>query len=584
MKSVDKIKKELLSVRKLFSFVLRIGKKECVFAAIICSFTAFMYPLLLEFNYKLVHIIESGYTDGSSAIILLIAAIIFSSAFFQITRSSNLLLFEKMQVKIGTNLMSKVYALAGQIKHSYFDDPENVAKLKRIVLYSQDSMLTQNIVHSISLVCNAVSLVLVFPVVYRAGTEVFFMIFIVAVAGNIFNFGEGQLRWEHRAKQEKKNIRKEKIKSYFYDKEAVMEMRMLRSNDFIQGMWEELNKEIYKEDYSFEKKIESRKFAFDVIQIVLNILPLLYVSWKFGTGNISMAVVFLVWQTQGQFNGIMTAVFAELKAFHYSIPDIDELCDFLTQTVSADESSRKASGYIAELKNVSFAYTEGNMVLENINLKISRGEKVAIIGSNGAGKTTLVKLLSGLYQPTSGELILGVGKNELGAVWQDYVKFELTLSESVGLGDISRITETSRIAELCSRLGINTNEIGFDDIIGRSFDPDGKIPSGGQWQKIAIARAVFGDKTFLIMDEPTASLDPVSEAGLYKEMKETFSDKTVIFVSHRAGFTNLADRILFIRDGSIAEDGDHHELIRKKGYYYNFYNEQLKWYKGMETE
>ena len=215
-------------------------------------------------------------------------------------------------------------------------------------------------------------------------------------------------------------------------------------------------------------------------------------------------------------------------------------------------------------------------------MKISAGEKIAIVGSNGAGKTTLVKLLAGLYQPASGEMVWGVEEKELGAVWQDYVKFELMLSESVGLGDISKISETGSIVELCSKLGIDTEDIGSGDIIGRSFDPEGKIPSEGQWQKIAIARAVYGDKTFLIMDEPTASLDPISEVELYKQIKETFSDKTVIFVSHRAGFTNLADRILFVKDGSIAEDGNHQELMKKKGCYYNFYKEQLKWYEGVD--
>lgn len=579
---IKKIKKEFSSIKKLFSFVLRNGKKECAFVLVICAFTAFMYPLLLEFNYNLIHIIESNDAGGFTTVIILIAAVILSSGIFRLTRCSNLLLFEKMQIKIGTGLMGNIYSLVGRIKHNYFDNPENVAKLKRIVLFSQDSMLTQNIVHFISLVCNAISLVLIFPVIYRAGAEVFFMIFIVAVIGNIFNFNEGNLRWEHQKKQEKKKIRRDKVKSYFYNKEAIMEMRMLHSNDFIQEMWENLNKETYKEDYLFEKKIENRKFVFDILQIVLNILPLLYVSWKFGTGNISIALVFLIWQTQGQFNGIMSAVFSEFKAVHYSIPYIDELCDFMMQDISREEKTQTDSKDIIELKDVSFSYTEGNPILKHINLKVSAGEKIAIIGSNGAGKTTLVKLLAGLYQPASGEMVWGVDEKELGAVWQDYVKFELMLSESVGLGDISKISETGPIMELCSKLGIDTEDISSDDIIGRSFDPEGKIPSEGQWQKIAIARAVYGDKTFLIMDEPTASLDPISEVTLYKQIKETFSDKTVIFVSHRAGFTNLADRILFVKDGSIAEDGNHQQLMKKKGCYYNFYKEQLKWYEGVD--
>ena len=151
--------------------------------------------------------------------------------------------------------------------------------------------------------------------------------------------------------------------------------------------------------------------------------------------------------------------------------------------------------------------------------------------------------------------------------------------ESIGLGDVSQIDDRQQLLKVCDMLGIDLNDINLDDIIGRSFDSEGKIPSGGQWQKIAIARATFGDKLFLYMDEPTASLDP----KLYSEIKKAFSDKTVVFVSHRVGFANLAERILFVNDGEIVEDGNHNELMEKRGFYYNFYNEQLKWYEEVKV-
>lgn len=580
---LDKIKKELLLMKKMFMFVLPIGKKECLFVAVICAFTSFMYPLLLEFNYKIINTIETNFNGDFTSVVILIAALIAASAIFKITKYSNLLLFEKMQIKVGTGLMSKVYSLVGNLKHSYFDDPDQVAKLKRVVMFSQDSMLTQNVVHAISMICNALSLILIFPVVYRAGVEVFFMILIVAMISNIFEFDEGDLRWQHQKSQEKKYIKRDKMGSYFYNKDSVMEMRMLRSDKFIQKKWEDLNETAYKEDFLFENKLENRKLLYDILRIVINILPLLYVSWKFGLGDIDIAIVFMVWQTQGQFNNIMASVFWEFKAIHYSAPYIGELCEFLEHRPKMSGKTASGCASMIELKNVNFAYTANRNILKNINLKILPGEKIAIIGPNGAGKTTLVKVLANLYEATSGEVVYGFEKSEAGAVWQDYVKFELSLRESIGLGDVSKIKDRQRILNLCEMLEIDLSDISLDDMIGRSFDPDGKIPSGGQWQKIAIARAVFGDKSFLFMDEPTASLDPISEVKLYSQIKQAFDDKTVIFVSHRVGFANLAERILFVNDGEIVEDGSHKELMKKKGFYYTFYNEQLKWYKEVDA-
>lgn len=438
MRLLDKMKKEVSSVAKMFTLVFSIERKGFLFVSIMCAVTSFMCPLMMGINYKIVKAIEVNFNGDFRSIVIMIAVLILTSAIFQVTKYSNLLLFEKMQIKVGTRLMNKVYLLVGDLKHSFFDYPDNTAKLQREVLFSQDSMLTQNIVHAISLICNVVSLILIFPVLYFAGIEVFFMILIVAIICNIFEFDEGYLRWEHQNIQGKKYNKIRKMGSYFYDKESIMEMRMLHSDNFIQKKWEQLNEAVFNEDYSFEKKINNRKFVYDIIRIVLNILPLFYISWKFGLGNVDIAIVFIVWQAQGQFNSTMASVFSEYKAVHYSVPYIDELCEFLEQRFETGCAAFSGSSSMVELKNVNFAYAEDNIILKNINVKILPGEKIAIIGSNGAGKTTLVKVLANLYEATSGNVFYGFDKSEAGAVWQDYVKFELSLAESIGLATFVR--------------------------------------------------------------------------------------------------------------------------------------------------
>lgn len=574
-----KIKKEMSSVFKMFSLVFKIEKKECFFVVLVCLITSLMYPLLLELNYRVLSKIENKLTDSIAQIVVLVLATVVVSSIFQITNYSNLLLFEKMQINIGSKLMNRIFKKVKCIPHSYFDIADNTAKLKRIAMFSQDSMLTQNVVHIISMICNFLSLVLIFPVVCRAGVEVFTIILLVSIVSNLFNFDEGYLRWEHQNKQEKGNIIKEKFRSYFFDKDTILEMRMLNSYDNIQNKWQSIDTEIHRKDYNFEKKIEKRKLLFDICCFGLKILPILYVSWKFSLGGLDISIVFLIWQIQGQFNGVMESVFNEFKAVHYSVPYIDELCEFLSSNIETEGYTENDKESLVEVKNVSFAYFGTDYVLKNIDLTIYPGEKIAIIGPNGAGKTTLVKILANLYEPSKGEIKYRIKKSDIGAVWQDYVKFELTLKESIGLGSTKHINNIDELIRLLNDLKLELGDIGLEDIVGRSFDPEGKIPSGGQWQKIAIARSMYGNKSLLYMDEPTASLDPISEVQLYSNIKDLFNDKTVIFVSHRVGFANLADRIIVVNNGGIVEDGSHDELIKHKGFYYHFYNEQLKWYK-----
>lgn len=575
----NKIKKEISSILRMFSLVFKTGKKESFFVGLVCLITSLMHPLLLEFNYRILNQVENRMTDSMIQIVWMVLVTVVVSSIFQVTNFSNLLLFEKMQVNIGTKLMNKIFKTVKCIPHSFFDNPDNTAKLKRIVMFSQDSMLTQNVVHMISMFCNFLSLILIFPVVHRAGIEVFIMILLISVLSNLFNFDEGYLRWEHQDRQEKGNIVKEKFKSYFFDKDMILEMRMLNSYDHIQKKWQAIDAEMYEKDYAFEKNIEKRKLFFETCCLVLKMFPILYVSWKFSIGRLDIAIVFLIWQMQGQFNGIMESVFNEFKAVHYSVPYIDELCEFLLSNHQVKEHVENDKEPLIELKDVSFAYVGTDHILKNIDLSIHQGEKIAIIGPNGAGKTTLVKVLANLYQPSKGEIKYRIKKTDMGVVWQDYVKFELTLKESIGLGNVKKINDNDELQQLIDDLKLELGDIGLEDIIGRSFDSDGKIPSGGQWQKIAIARSMYGNKLLLYMDEPTASLDPVSEVQLYSNIKQLFSDKTVLFVSHRVGFANLADRIIVVNDGSIVEDGSHNELMKNKGFYYKFYTEQLKWYR-----
>ena len=251
-------------------------------------------------------------------------------------------------------------------------------------------------------------------------------------------------------------------------------------------------------------------------------------------------------------------------------------------------------GHTIEFKNVSFCYPGTDVyVLKDINIKIEPGQTVVLVGFNGAGKTTLIKLLTRLYDPTSGEILLD-GKNiksydvaELykifGIIFQDFGKYAMSVSENIALGQIDKGVIEKDI-ELAAKQAdaekfINALPDGYNTPLMRWFEDNGIELSIGQWQKLSIARAFYSDSDILILDEPTASLDPMAEQQIFNQFDELRKDKTSIFVSHRLSSATIADKIVVLEKGAVVEIGNHHELIKKDGHYRKMFETQAKRYK-----
>jgi ABC-type multidrug transport system fused ATPase/permease subunit len=252
---------------------------------------------------------------------------------------------------------------------------------------------------------------------------------------------------------------------------------------------------------------------------------------------------------------------------------------------------RGSLGILVEAEHARFGYPDGRPVLQDVSLRIGRGERIAIVGENGAGKTTLVKLLTGLYQPTGGVVRLdGVAlgpdqameaRRRVAAVFQDYAAFQLTARENVGFGDLARMGEDGALAAAAARADIATLIAGlpggFDAYLGREFGQTDV--SGGQWQRLALARAFFRDADLLVLDEPTAALDPLAELALFTRFAELVEGRTAIMISHRLGMARLADRVLVLAHGAIVEEGRHADLLAAGGRYARMFEAQAQWYR-----
>ena len=253
----------------------------------------------------------------------------------------------------------------------------------------------------------------------------------------------------------------------------------------------------------------------------------------------------------------------------------------------------KPNPSVIEFKQVSFKYPgTKRYILNNFNLRIEYGEKIAFVGENGAGKTTIIKLLLRFYDVTSGEILInGVNIKDInldswysmvGALFQDFIKYQFTFKENVFYGNKDELGNISLLKKAISQSGadgyIDTLPKKYNQVIGKMFDK-GIDLSGGQWQKLALARAFFKNAPILVLDEPTSAIDAKAEFEIFKKVQNLQKNKTVIIISHRFSTVRNADRILVLNNGQIIENGNHINLMKQGGVYAELFNIQAQGYK-----
>lgn len=284
---------------------------------------------------------------------------------------------------------------------------------------------------------------------------------------------------------------------------------------------------------------------------------------------------------------------ANIKAQNMYLDDMREFLEIKSENKEKTRDIPIDSSYEIEFKNVSFKYPKTDKyIYKNLSLKIKKGQRLAIVGINGAGKTTFVKLLCRLYEPTSGEILInGVNikdfsKEEyykiLSVVFQDIKTFAFTVAENVSLENLEEV-DREKVLHCIEKAGvgdkINSLQKGIDTSLLKILDGEGVELSGGENQKLAIARALYKNGKIVILDEPTSALDAVAEYNIYKGFDELIGDKTAIYISHRLASTKFCDVIAFFENGEIVEYGTHEELLKKNGKYSDMFNIQAQYYK-----
>ncbi len=350
-----------------------------------------------------------------------------------------------------------------------------------------------------------------------------------------------------------------------------------------------------KRRIEFERKFIWRQLGADVLEAAAEVTALVYTTLQIIAHTQPIGQFLYVQQIVSRALGGARSFVSQVSRIDEDIANLFDYNEFMELPTGADRPRRlRGIPKLIELQNVSFHYPGSEQkVLRQVNLTITRGEHIALVGENGAGKSTLVKLLLGLYQPTEGTIVLdGVDLAEiqiadwhrqLGVLQQDFTQYSFASArDNVLLGDVSRPVNDDRFNAALdaaeARSFLEKLPKGLDNFVHQWIEHDdgtsGVDLSGGQWQRLALARNFYRDSPIVILDEPTSAIDALAEARIFKRLF-AMKDKTIVTISHRLTTVQKADVIYVLQDGKIVEQGTHAELVAGKGAYYTLFESQL---------
>jgi ATP-binding cassette subfamily B protein len=322
-----------------------------------------------------------------------------------------------------------------------------------------------------------------------------------------------------------------------------------------------------------------------------------FVIYETVTGKLSMGTLILLSGAIAAASSNLQMVFSTFSTIADQALFVGDLLDFFAvrPTIANKPDALKVPRPIRqgfEFRNVSFAYPNGRQVLHSVSFKLAVGERIALVGENGQGKTTIVKLLTRLYDPTGGQILLdGVDLREydqddlwreIGVIFQDFMRYDMTVTENIAMGRIEEIENIFRIRAAAQKSlaeeVVRKLPHGYEQLLGTRFE-GGSDLSGGEWQKLALARAYLREAQVLVLDEPTASLDARSEHEVFERFAELTKGKMAMLISHRFSTVRMADRIFVLQGGRIEEEGPHEQLMKSGGRYAEMFELQAASYR-----
>lgn len=593
-----KIPEKISYLFKLFKFVFKSNPKVSFIYMGLSIALSLIIPLsawLWRYIIDMVMVIDYNTKNIITVVMLLVGYFIFM--FISNLLDRYLYKYENIEMlsvvqqnRYQEGLLSKLYYKISKLSPEYMEVPKINDIIKRTFDFSNTSYGGDNLSRGIMI--SFYDIVAKFISIIAIGVSLYIfnpwlsLIIVVALLPTIYTRFVGE-RLNNKFKYDGTKIRRRAY--YFQDlllKKASKEVKTLNLFDYIHSKWK-----MAIDEYT----IKQRK-AF-LISALLNALSI-FIANSVSVIALTLAIILM---TKAQLSiGELGAIFvliqtltADTNTLFMSIGrfigkklDASQYYELLELSEQKFQSERINSIDKIEAKNVSYRYPlTDKYVLKDVSFSLNKGEKVAFVGENGAGKTTFIKLFSGMVSASKGVMLVnGVDfkdvdihslYNNISAVFQQPAKYNtLTIKENILLGD----TDSPFNKELYNNAIRSAGIAHLDDSLLMGKDVGGTELSGGEWQRIAIARGYYKNNNFMILDEPTSNLDPIAESEIFSNYIKMAKDKTVIFVTHRISAASLADRIVVFKEGAIVEDGTHDKLLAQNGEYTRLYKAQAEWY------
>lgn len=507
-----------------------------------------------------------------------------------VTRISSELVTNHIKVKI----LNK----AKEVDVGKFDIPEFYEKLENA--NREATMRPIQILNAtFNSVSNFITIIGFVVILWSIGPWVPFVLALLGIPTTIVNFTFKKKNVEYLRFRSKDRRQMDYYSNLMTNKDLVKEVRLFGLSDTFINRF----KTVFKKYFTGLKKLIIKENTWNIsitmVTTVVSCLLFLYVAYKVTLGELQIGDYSLYTGALNSItSGVTTIVTSTATVFEGTL-FIENMISFMNEkkdikpTLEEPRIPQRHTAHKIEFKNVSFKYPKTNkFVLKNINITLNPGDTAVLVGLNGAGKTTLIKLLTRLYDPTEGVILLdGHDIREydtqklydmFGIIFQDFGKYAVSVKENIAFGQINKMIvfdEIKSAAEKSDSLKfIERLPNKFDTPLMRYFEENGIELSTGQWQKLSVARAFYADSDILILDEPTASLDAIAEQEIFTQFDELRKDKTTLFVSHRLSSATTATKIFVLMNGEVIEQGTHSELMTLEGHYFKLFSTQAKRY------
>ena len=577
--------KTLFTLPNTLKLIFKLEKQYALYLIILNILTAFI-PLASLFIYQdLINSVLGASQHLISIIVIYFITLVVTTILNQIESYVS----GKFEMRLSYNINMKLMQTTSSLELSDYEQSDMYNIIEKVTQEStyKPFQLFNAILGVLS---SFISLLtsLIFIGTWSIGVS--FLLFIVPILSLILFLRVGQLefliQWR-RANEERKTWYIIHLLTHDF---SFKEIKLNNISGYFLEKYGKLKHQFIKQDLSISRKKVYFNILLDFILNIVNIGAIFAMIMSARAGKLLVGNLVSLIQATSKINTYSQAMIQNIYIIYNTSLFMEQLFDFLKRDEVQDEESIDLNNQYEEIEtintaNLSYIYPNtDNFALTDVNVTFNKGELTAIVGKNGSGKSTLVKLISGLYKPTQGEIYYNDQSNDslpidfyqenISVLFQDFVKYELTVRENIGLSNLSYLRNDDRIIQILDNLGLDflkiKGEYELDMQLGNWFQ-EGRQLSGGQWQKIALARTFFKKASLYILDEPSSALDPVTEKEIFDYFVKLSRENISIFVSHSLDAARKADKIIVMKDGMIEDVGKHENLLKRSSYYQELY-------------